>query len=140
MKKVYILAAKRSAIGKFQGSLSSYSPGKLGELIVKNIIEENKIQPNLIDEVIVGNVLSAGQMQGVPRQVSIYGNIPVEVPAYGVNMVCGSGMKAVMNAYSNIALGTSNLIIAGGVESMSNSVFMMPSNVRSGVKMGNITM
>lgn len=138
MKKVYIVAAKRTAIGKFMGSLNSFQPGELGAIVVKNILEETKIDPKLIDEVIVGNILSAGQMQGVGRQVSIKAGIPVEVPAYSINMVCGSGMKAVNIAYLNILHGNSSLVIAGGTESMSNAGFIMSGALRQGNKMGNI--
>lgn len=138
MKKVYIIAAKRTAVGKFLGSLAPFSPGDLGAAVIKNLLEETGIKPEQIDEVIGGNVLSAGQMQGVIRQASIKAGIPAEVPAYGVNMICGSGMKAVMNAYANILLGDSDLVIAGGVESMSNAGFIMPASIRNGYKMGNL--
>ncbi len=138
MKKVYIVAAKRTAIAKFQGSLSTIKPGVLASKVIRNILDETKVDPSKIDEVIVGNVLSAGQSQGVARQASIHAGIPAQVPAYGINMVCGSGMKAVMNAYSNILSGTADLIVAGGTESMSNAGFIMPSSVRTGYKMGNI--
>ena len=98
MKKVYIVAAKRTAIGKFMGSLASLTPGQLGAIVIKDIIKESGINPQEIDEVIAGNVLSAGQKQGVSRQAAILGGVPEEVPAYGINMVCGSGLKAVLNA------------------------------------------
>lgn len=138
MKKVFIVAAKRTPIGKFLGTLSTYSPSELGAVVIKKIIEETKINPSNIDEVIVGNILSAGHCQGIARQASIKAGVPQEVPAYGLNMVCGSGMKAVMNGYANILSGQASLIIAGGTESMSQSGFVMPANVRNGVKMGNI--
>lgn len=138
MKKVFIVAAKRTPIGKFLGSLSTLSPAELGALVIKKIVEETAINPLNIDEVIVGNILSAGHCQGIARQASIKGGIPQEVPAYGLNMVCGSGMKAVMNGYANILSGQASLIIAGGTESMSQAGFVMPASVRNGVKMGNI--
>ncbi len=138
MKKVFIVAAKRTAIGKFMGSLSSFNSGELGAIVIKEIIKESGISPENVDSVIAGNILSAGQMQGVARQASILGGIPKEVPAYSINMVCGSGMKAVMNGYAEILSGLSDVIIAGGTESMSNAGFVLPGGVRTGIKMGNI--
>ena len=140
MKKVYIVAAKRTAIGKFLGSLSSFGPAELGAKIISGIVKESGVSPDKIDSVIVGNVLSAGHMQGVARQCSIKAGLPVEVPAYSLNMVCGSGMKAVMNGCADIITGTANIVIAGGTESMSNAAFVMPGGaIRNGVKMGSIT-
>ncbi len=138
MKKVFIVAAKRTAVGKFMGSLSSFNAGELGAIVIKEIIKESGISPENIDSVIAGNILSAGQMQGVARQASILGGIPKEVPAYSINMVCGSGMKAVMNGYAEILSGAADVIIAGGTESMSNAGFVLPGGIRNGIKMGNI--
>ena len=87
MKKVYIVAAKRTAIGKFMGSLSPFNPGELGALVIKEIIKESGISPGNIDSVIAGNILSAGQLQGVARQAAVKGGVPVEIPAYSLNMV-----------------------------------------------------
>lgn len=138
MKKVFIVSAKRTAIGKFLGSLSPFSPGEIGSFVIKEILNETKIDVSAIDSVIAGNVLNAGQSQGVARQASIKAGIPDSVPAYGVNMVCGSGMKSVMNAYAEIQSGQASIIIAGGTESMSNAGWVMPASLRNGVKMGNI--
>ncbi|OFY45054.1 MAG: acetyl-CoA acetyltransferase [Bacteroidetes bacterium GWF2_40_14] len=138
MKKVYIVAARRTAIGKFMGSLSSFSSGEIGAIVIKEIIKETGINPANVDSVIAGNILSAGQMQGVARQASIKAGIPQEVPAYSLNMVCGSGMKAVMNGYAEILSGAAEVIIAGGTESMSNAGFVLHGSVRNGIKMGNI--
>lgn len=140
MSKVYIVAAKRTAIGKFLGGLSPVSAAELGATVIKNIIAETKIDPAVIDEVIVGNVLSAGKGQGIARQAAIKGGIPKEVPAYGVNMICGSGMKTVIMAYNSIKSGEASLILAGGTESMSDAGFVVPAQVRNGHKMGNLTM
>ena len=140
MSKVYVVAAKRSAIGSFLGSLAPLKPGDLGAQIVKNILEETKVDPANIDEVIVGNVLSAGQAQGVGRQVSIRAGIPYEVPAYSVNIICGSGMKSVITAFSNIKAGEADLVIAGGTESMSGAGFILPGAIRGGHKMADLTM
>lgn len=138
MSRVYIVNAKRSPIGKFLGSLSNISAGDLAAEVIKNIIEETNLDKYKIDEVILGNVLSAGQSQGVARQASIYAGIPKEVPAYTLNMVCGSGMKSVMNAYAQIKSGMANIIIAGGVEVMSQAPFISDTTIRKGNKMGNI--
>lgn len=140
MEKVYIVSAKRTAIGKFLGTLANVSVVDLGVAVVKNILEETKIDPSKIDEVIVGNILMAGQGQGIARQIAVKSNIPIEVPAYGINMICGSGLKSVMNAYNSIRAGEANLIIAGGAESMSGAGFVLPSSTRNGIKMGDIKM
>ncbi|MCK5779970.1 MAG: acetyl-CoA C-acetyltransferase [Psychrilyobacter sp.] len=137
MSKVYIVAAKRTAIGSFMGSLTSIKPAKLGGAVIKNIIEETKIDPKNIDEVILGNVLSAGQGQGVGRQAALDGGVPVEVPAYSINIICGSGMKAIMLANNAIKSGEANLILAGGVESMSGAPYLIPGSTRAGHKMGD---
>lgn len=137
--KTFIVAAKRTAIGKFLGSTLSMTAADLGAAVIKNIIAETGVNPAHIDEVIVGNVLSAGQGQGVARQASIKGGIPQEVPAYGINMICGSGMKAVLNGVTAIKSGLANLIIAGGTESMSNAGYVLPGRVRDGHRMGDVT-
>ncbi len=138
MSKVYVVAAKRSALGSFLGTLSNISPAEFGSQVLSKTLEQSGINPNWIDEVIIGNVLPAGQKQGLPRQISIMANIPAEVPAYGVNMICGSGMKSVINGFMSIKAGLSGLVVAGGVESMSQAPFLVSGNVRSGVKMGNL--
>lgn len=138
-KKVYIVAAKRTAIGKMFGTLSNFTPGELGAIVIKDILNQTGVDPNQIDEVIGGNILSAGQGQGVIRQAAIKGGIPAQVPAYSINMVCGSGLKAVMNAYNDILVGDADLVLAGGTEVMSNAGFVLNGNLRNGVKMGNIT-
>lgn len=136
--KTYIVAAKRTAIGKFLGTTLHLSAVDLGSKVIRNIIEETGIDPANIDEVIVGNVLSAGQGQGVARQCAIKGGVPQEVPAYGVNMICGSGMKAVLNAVTGIRSGFENLVLAGGTESMSTAGYVIPGNVRDGHRMGQL--
>ena len=136
MEKVYVLGAKRSAIGSFLGSLSHLHPKVYGAEVVKTLIQDTRINKDHINEVIVGNILPAGLGHGLARQISRTALIPDHVPAYGVNMVCGSGMKSVMTAFTQIASGTANLIIAGGVESMSKAPYLMDASVRHGVKMG----
>lgn len=139
MSKVYIVAAKRTAIGKFLGAIANVSAADLAATVIKNIIAETKIDPSKLDEVIVGNILMAGQKQGIARQASIKAGIPSKVPAYGVNMICGSGMKSIINAVSSIKAGDANLILAGGTESMSGAGFVLPGSVRNGYKMGDIS-
>lgn len=139
MNKVYIVSAKRTAIGRFLGTIANISAADLGATVIKSILEETKVDPSKIDEVIVGNVLNAGQRQGVARQAAIKSGIPHEVPAYGINMICGSGMKAVLNGVMAIQAGAENLVIAGGCESMSGAGYVMPATVRNGHKMGNMT-
>ncbi|MDY0294765.1 MAG: acetyl-CoA C-acetyltransferase [Acholeplasmataceae bacterium] len=136
MQKVFLVGAKRSAIGSFMGTLSSMHPADFSSQVLRALLEETKINVNEIDEVLVGNILPAGLKQGLARQISIGSGIPSFVPAYGVNMVCGSGMKSVMNGYANIALGLHQLVIAGGSESMSNTPYLVTPQVRSGLKMG----
>ncbi|PAT01660.1 acetyl-CoA acetyltransferase [Candidatus Izimaplasma bacterium ZiA1] len=137
MSKVYIVSAKRTAIGSFLGTLSTVSPTDFGAAVVKNILEETKVAPENIDEVISGNILPAGQGQGVGRQVALKAGLPHQVPGYCVSMVCGSGMKAIMDAYLKISAGWSNVVIAGGTESMSQAPHLLPSKTRGGVKMGD---
>ena len=136
MSKVYICAAKRTPIGAMLGTLKNVHPAEIGAVVVRNLIEETHIDPSKIDELICGNVLGAGRGQGVGRQVAIKAGIPIEVPAYSLNMVCGSGMKAVMNAYMTIKAGVNNIVVAGGVENMSSAPYLIPESTRQGVKMG----
>ncbi len=135
-KKVYVVAAKRTAIGSFMGTLKNVHPALFGAEVVKNILAETALDGGEIDEVIVGNILPAGLGQGVARQVAIHAGIPHHVPAYAVNMVCGSGMKSVMNAFTSIQAGLHHLIIAGGTESMSKAPYILPDKIRPGIKMG----
>ncbi|MFP4078170.1 MAG: acetyl-CoA C-acetyltransferase [Candidatus Izemoplasmataceae bacterium] len=136
MKKVYVVSAKRTPIGKFLGSLADMHPAEYGSEVVKAMLDETQVPKDAFDEVIVGNILPAGLGMNIARQVSLGAGIPVEVPAYAVNMVCGSGMKSVINAYTNIKAGMSDLVLAGGVESMSGAPFLIPGKARKGMKMG----
>lgn len=136
--KVYIVGGKRSPIGSFLGALKNEHPAQVGSQVLKALLEEHHIDQSKIDEVLIGNILPAGLGQGVGRQVSILSGIPQEVPAYSLNMACGSGMKAVMNAYANIKAGLGELYVAGGIEHMSKAPFLTPSTVRSGHKLGPV--
>jgi acetyl-CoA C-acetyltransferase len=133
--KVYIVEAKRSAIGSFLGSLKDVTPGDLAGQVIKDLTKN--IDKNIVDEVIVGNILSAGHLQGIGRQASIFGGLPESTVAYSLNMLCGSGMKAVMNAISQIKAGESEVIIAGGVENMSSAPFLVSSKARGGLGLGD---
>jgi acetyl-CoA C-acetyltransferase len=137
-KKVYIVGAKRSPIGSFLGTLKDVHPADIGSQVLKALLEETKVPVENINEVIVGNILPANIGQGIARQISIKAGIPDSVPAYSVNMVCGSGMKTIMNAYMGIQASFSELVVAGGVESMSGAPFMVSGKIRSGNKMGNL--
>lgn len=140
MKKAYIVAAKRSAIGSFMGGLTNVNLVNLGATVLKEAISQAGIAPETIDEVIVGNVIAAGLGQNIGRQVSIAAGVPVEVCAQSINMLCGSGLKAVMEATMRIQCGFGDIFVAGGVESMTNAPYLVPSKVRNGVKMGDLTM
>jgi acetyl-CoA C-acetyltransferase len=139
MEKVFIVAAKRTAIGSFGGTLKNISAGDLAAAAIKGALESTVIPVDEIDEVIVGNVVSASQGMGIGRQASIKAGIPTEVPAYTLNMVCGSGMKTLMDAASHIKAGEAEVVVAAGVEVMSQIPFAMPATARSGHKMGDMT-
>lgn len=136
MSKVYIAGAKRTPIGSFLGALKDVSASELGSIAIRGVLEQSKINHEDIDEVVLGNVLPAGQGQGVARQAAIKAGITVSVPAYSLNMVCGSGLKTVMNAYLGIKAGEYQAIIAGGTESMSQAPYLIPGKTRTGQKMG----
>ena len=140
MRKAYVVAAKRSAIGSFMGGLTNMPLVDLGAAVLSRTIEEAGIDPANIDEVIVGNVIAAGLGQNIGRQVSIKAGVPVEVCAQSLNMLCGSGLKAVMEATMRIQCGFGDIFVAGGVESMTNAPYLVPSKVRNGVKMGDMKM
>ncbi len=138
MNKVYIVSAKRSAVGSFLGSLKDTHPADLGAKVVEELLLEGNVNPKDVDELICGNVLSANLAQGIARQIAIKAKIPVEKCAYSLNMICGSGMKAVMNGVCSISNGDHEIIVAGGSECMSYAPMLLPKNVRTGSKMGDI--
>nr|WP_330363794.1 acetyl-CoA C-acetyltransferase [Proteocatella sphenisci] len=139
MREVVIVSAARTAVGSFGGGLTPMGARELGAVAAKEAIKRAKISPDMIDESIIGNVLSAGLGQNVSRQISIDAGIPVEKPAMGVNIVCGSGLRAVSMAAQIIALGDADIILAGGSESMSNAPYVTNS-ARWGARMGNVNM
>jgi acetyl-CoA C-acetyltransferase len=139
MKRTVVVAAKRSPIGSFGGIFKEVSAIELGAQVVKAILKETGVKPELIEEVIIGNVCGAGLGQNVARQVAIKSGIGVDVPAYTVNKVCGSGMKTVTLAAAMIALGEADVVLAGGTENMSQIPYILP-DARWGAKMGDKTM
>ncbi len=131
-----IIASCRTPIGKFLGGLSSFSASDLGASVVRNLLDRTGIEPEIIDEVIMGNVVGTGVGQAPARQAAFRGGIPASVPALTINKVCGSGLKAVMLAAQGIKAGDADVILAGGMESMSNAPFYI-RGIRNGVKFGN---
>ncbi|MEG0550760.1 MAG: acetyl-CoA C-acyltransferase, partial [Vagococcus sp.] len=139
MREVVIVSARRSPIGSFGGSLKDISAVELGTQVVTKAMSDIQLDPSLVDEVIMGNVLSAGLGQNISRQIAIKSGIPKETSAFTVNKVCGSGLKAVVLGAQSIALGDHEVVVVGGTESMSQSPYVVP-NYRFGTKMGNATL
>ena len=135
MTDIVITSAKRTPIGKFLGSLSNFSASELGKFAIDSVIEECKLDKNSIDEVIMGQVLTGGAGQNPARQASMLAGIPKEKSALTVNQVCGSGLRAVSLAAQSILTNQSNIVVAGGQESMSNAHHTI--NLRNGLKMGD---
>jgi acetyl-CoA C-acetyltransferase len=138
MKKVVITHALRTPIGSFNGGLSQLSAPQLGSRVIKAILEKSNIEPSLIDEVIMGNVLTAGIGQAPARQAALYAGLPEKTECLTINKMCGSGLKAVMLAAQAIQCGDADIIIAGGQESMSNAPYLL-KDARSGFRLGNST-
>ncbi len=136
MPPVYIVSATRTPIGAFLGSLSSMRAPELGAAAIKAAVERAKLQPSQIGEVFMGNVLQAGVGQAPARQALIHAGLPNSVPATTINKVCGSGMQAIIMAARAIALGERDLVVAGGMESMSNVPYYM-QGARTGMRMGD---
>lgn len=136
MKKVVITSAKRTPIGSFGGSLSSLSASQLGSIAIKGVLEDSRISPELIDEVIMGNVLTAGMGQAPARQAALFAGLPEKTECMTINKVCGSGLKTVMLAAQAIQTGNAEIIIAGGQESMSNTPYIL-DKARNGYRLGN---
>src|SRR5437868_8000882 len=134
-----VVAAVRTPTGKFLGGLSSFSAPQLGAIVIKEAVKRAGIAPDTIDEVIMGNVVSAGIGQAPARQAAIYAGLPVDIPAFTVNKVCGSGLKAVMLAAQAIRAGDAQAFVAGGMESMSNAPYLL-TQARTGYRMGDAKM
>lgn len=136
MNDVVILSGVRTPIGSFQGALSSFTAPQLGSFAISAALEAAGVKADQIDEVLMGNVLSGGLGQAPARQAAIGAGLPNSVPCTTVNKVCGSGMKTVMMAAQALKLGDANVIVAGGMESMSNAPYILPQ-ARNGYRMGN---
>lgn len=136
MSEVYILSAARTPIGSFQGSLASRPTVELGATVVKAVVSRAGIAPSDVEECIMGNVLAAGEGQAPARQAAIFGGLPVSTECLTINKMCGSGLKAVMLAAQSIRLGDAHMIVAGGMESMTNAPYLLPK-ARSGYRYGN---
>ncbi|MGV3029945.1 acetyl-CoA C-acetyltransferase [Streptococcus suis] len=137
MNKVAIVSAYRSAIGSFGGSLKDIEIADLGAQVLKQALEKKNIPAESIDEVIFGNVLSAGQGQNIARQIAVKAGLPQETSAYSVNKVCGSGLKSVLLAAQSIMLGDNEVVVAGGIEIMSQAPYLS-KNSRFGAKFGHL--
>ncbi len=135
MKDVFIMAAKRTPVGGFMGSLSGFTAPQLGAVAIRNAYESIGLAPESIDSVYMGNVLSAGLGQSPARQAAIFGGIPVDKDATTINKVCASGMKSAIIGAQQIQLGLEHIVMTGGMESMSNVPHY--ANVRQGTKLGN---
>ncbi len=133
---IVIASAARTPVGSFNGSLASLPAHKLGEVAIRAALARANVAPGDVSEVILGQVLTAGQGQGPARQASVAAGIPVDAPAWGINQICGSGLRAVALGMQQIATGSATIVVAGGQESMSQS--MHASHMRDGTKMGDV--
>jgi acetyl-CoA C-acetyltransferase len=138
MEDVVIVTGVRTPVGKFQGTLSSFSAVQLGSFVVREAARRAQLNSDQVDECIMGNVVSAGLGQNPARQAAIHGGLSPAVSAVTVNMVCGSGLKAVALAVQAIQTGNAEIVIAGGMESMTNAPYLLPQ-ARNGFRMGNAT-
>ena len=136
MNNTYIYGFKRTAIGAFRGTLSKFPATELGSIVIKSLLEENNINVEKIEEVIMGNVLSAGQGQAPARQAAISAGLPNKVECFTINKMCGSGLKSVMLASHAIQAGDAEIIIAGGMENMSKAPYLLLNN-RKGLRLGH---
>jgi acetyl-CoA C-acetyltransferase len=136
MKNVVIVSATRSPIGAFGGSLASFSAPELGAMAIREVLKRGKVAPETVDEVIMGNVLQAGEGQAPARQAALKAGLLEKTPSTTVNKVCASGMKAVMYAVNQIQCGEADVIVAGGMESMSNVPYYLPK-MRNGARLGH---
>lgn len=137
LKEVVIVSAVRTAVGSFGGSLAPFSATELGSLVIAEALKRAGVTGDQVDEVIMGNVLQAGLGQNPARQASVKAGLPVEVPAFTINKVCGSGLKAVNLAAQSIIAGDADVVVAGGMESMTNAPFVTDAKARWGLRMGN---
>lgn len=138
MEDVVIVSAARTPVGKFQGALASLAATRLGALVVREVVRRAGVNAALVDECIMGNVLPAGLGQNPARQAALFGGLPNEVAALTINKVCGSGLKAVSLGVQAIQTGNAEVVVAGGMESMTNAPYLLPQG-RQGFRMGDAT-
>src|SRR5216684_2067891 len=138
-RQAVIISAVRTPVGKFLGSLKSFSATELGAIVVRESVKRAGVAPADVDEVIMGCVIQAGLGQNPARQAALRGGIPFGVSAVTINKVCGSGLKAVMMAAQGIQLGDAEIVVAGGMESMTNAPYLLPK-AREGYRLGNGTL
>ncbi|MDR7571015.1 MAG: acetyl-CoA C-acyltransferase, partial [Armatimonadota bacterium] len=136
MRQAVILSAVRTPIGRFLGGLSTVPAPKLGALVVREAVRRAGVTPEQVDEVIMGNILSAGLGQAPARQAAMYASLPPSVPATTVNKMCGSGLKAVMLAAQAVRVGDAEVVVAGGMENMSQAPYLLP-RARTGYRLGH---
>src|SRR5436853_562880 len=136
IKEAVIISAVRTPVGKFLGALKSLKATDLGAIVVREAVKRAGVKPEDVDEVIMGCVIQAGLGQNPARQAALYGGLPDKVSAVTVNKVCGSGLKAVMMAAQGVQLGDSEIVVAGGMESMTNAPYLIPK-AREGYRLGN---
>src|SRR5881296_739728 len=136
IKEAVIISAVRTPVGKFQGSLKNFKATDLGAIVVREAVKRAGVKPEEVDEVIMGCVIQAGLGQNPARQAALRGGLPPAVSAVTVNKVCGSGLKAVMMAAQGVHLGDAEIVVAGGMESMSNAPYLIPK-AREGYRLGN---
>ena len=136
LDEVVIISGCRTPVGKFQGSLSDLSATRLGAVVVREAVARARLDPEQVDECIMGNVVSAGLGQNPARQAAIFGGLPPKVGAMTVNKVCGSGLKAVALAAQAVQTQNSSIVVAGGMESMTNAPYLLPE-ARRGYRLGN---
>ena len=139
MQDVVIVAATRTPIGSFHGALAPLCAVELGAVVIRSLLEKTAVAPEQIDEVILGQVLTAGSGQNPARQTALRAGLPVTVPALTINLVCGSGLKAVQQAVQAIRCGDADIVIAGGQESMSNAPYFL-DGARSGLRLGHASL
>lgn len=137
MTKTVIVSAARTAIGSFNGSLASVSAINLGKVVIDEALKRTALDAGAVNEVIMGNVLQAGLGQNPARQAALNAGIPSSVPAFTVNKVCGSGLKSIVLATQSILTGDNDIVVAGGMENMSQAPYLLGSKARWGLKMGN---
>ena len=136
LEEVVIISGVRIPVGKFQGSLSDFSATQLGAMVVREAVRRANLDPKQVDECIMGNVVSAGLGQNPARQAALFGGLPPEVGAMTINKVCGSGLKSVALAAQAIQTANSQIVVAGGMESMTNAPYLLPQ-ARKGYRLGN---